>query len=116
MDFDYSPSQKELMRRVSDFMDEHIYPAVPIYEQQHDEGERWKVIPIVEELKAKAKKTGLWNMFMPPTAGHPQLDDTFEFEGIQLTNLEYAPICEMFGRVGFASEVFNCSEIGRAHV
>ncbi len=109
MDFDYSPSQKELMRRVSDFMDEHIFPAVPIYEQQHDEGERWKVIPIVEELKAKAKKTGLWNMFMPPTAGHPQLDDTFEFEGIQLTNLEYAPICEMFGRVGFASEVFNCS-------
>ncbi|HWD66802.1 MAG TPA: acyl-CoA dehydrogenase family protein [Caulobacteraceae bacterium] len=109
MDFDYSPRQKELMRRVSDFMDEHIYPAAPIYERQHEEGERWKVIPIVEELKAKAKKTGLWNMFMPPTAGHPQLDDTFEFEGIQLTNLEYAPICEMFGRVGFASEVFNCS-------
>ncbi len=109
MDFDYSPRQKELMRRVSDFMDEHILPAVPTYEQQQAEGERWKVIPIVEELKAKAKKTGLWNMFMPPTAGHPQLDDTFEFEGIQLTNLEYAPICEMFGRVGFASEVFNCS-------
>jgi acyl-CoA dehydrogenase len=109
MDFDYSPRQKELMRRVSDFMDEHIYPAIPTYERQHEEGERWKVIPVVEELKAKAKKTGLWNMFMPPSAGHPQLEDTFEFEGIQLTNLEYAPICEMFGRVGFASEVFNCS-------
>ena len=57
------------MRRVSDFMDEHIYPAVPIYERQADEGERWKVIPIVEELKVKARKTGLWNMFMPPHVG-----------------------------------------------
>ena len=109
MDFDFTPRQKELQRRVSDFMDEHIYPAVPIYEQQVSEGERWKVIPIVEELKAKAKKTGLWNMFMPPHSGVPHMDDTFQFEGIQLTNMEYAPICEMFGRVGFASEVFNCS-------
>ena len=49
MDFDYSPRQKELMRRVSDFMDEHIYPAVPIYEEQQASGERWKVLPIVEE-------------------------------------------------------------------
>ncbi|MFI4935628.1 MAG: acyl-CoA dehydrogenase family protein, partial [Caulobacterales bacterium] len=109
MDFDYSPRQKELMRRVSDFMDEHIYPAVPIYEEQQREGERWKVIPIVEELKAKARKTGLWNMFMPPHSGVPHMDDTFQFEGVQLTNLEYAPICEMFGKVSFAGEVFNCS-------
>src|SRR5579871_2170951 len=109
MDFDYSPRQKELMRRVSDFMDEHVYPAVPIYEQQANEGDRWKVIPILEELKAKAKKTGLWNMFMPPHSGVPHVDDTFEFEGVQLTNLEYAPIAEMLGRVSFASEVFNCS-------
>ena len=109
MDFDYSPRQKELMRRVSDFMDEHIYPAVPTYEAQQAEGDRWKVLPIIEELKEKAKKTGLWNMFMPPHAGMPHVDDSFEFEGIQLTNLEYAPICEMFGRVSFASEVFNCS-------
>jgi acyl-CoA dehydrogenase len=109
MDFDYSPRQQDLMRRVSDFMDEHVYPAVPIYEEQQASGDRWKVIPIVEELKAKARKTGLWNMFMPPHAGMPHVDDTFEFEGVQLTNLEYAPICEMFGRVSFASEVFNCS-------
>jgi acyl-CoA dehydrogenase len=109
MDFDYSPRQKELMRRVSDFMDEHIYPAVPIYEQQVDAGERWKVIPILEELKDKAKAAGLWNMFMPPHAGVPHVDDTFKFEGIQLTNLEYAPICEILGRVSFAGEVFNCS-------
>jgi len=105
MDFDYSPRQKELMRRVSDFMDEHIYPAVPIYEEQSHSGERWKVIPIVEDLKVKARKTGLWNMFMPPHSGVAHVDDTFPFEGIQLTNMEYAPICEMFGRVSFASEV-----------
>jgi acyl-CoA dehydrogenase len=109
MDFDYSPRQKDLIRRVSDFMDEHIYPAIPIYEEQMATGDRWKVIPIIEELKAKARTTGLWNMFMPPHSGVPPLEDTFEFEGIQLTNLEYAPICEMFGRVSFASEVFNCS-------
>jgi acyl-CoA dehydrogenase len=109
MDFDYSPRQQDLIRRVSDFMDEHIYPAVPIYEEQQASGDRWKVIPVVEELKAKARKTGLWNMFMPPHAGMPHVDDSFEFEGVQLTNLEYAPICEMFGRVSFASEVFNCS-------
>ena len=55
MDFDYSPRQRELMRRIGDFMDEHVYPAVPIYEQQAAEGERWKVIPILEQLKAKAR-------------------------------------------------------------
>src|SRR5262245_27077661 len=99
MDFEFTPRQKELQRRVSDFMDEHIYQAVAIYEEQQAEGDRWKVIPVVEELKAKARKSGLWNMFMPPSAGHPQVDDTFQFEGIQLSNMEYAPICEMFGRV-----------------
>ena len=102
MDFDYSPRQKDLMRRVSDFMDEHIFPAVPIYEAQQAQGERWKVIPVIEELKEKAKKTGLWNMFMPPSAGHPPLEDTFVFEGIQLTNMEYAPICEVLGRSSIA--------------
>ncbi|WP_225205532.1 acyl-CoA dehydrogenase family protein [Novosphingobium huizhouense] len=109
MDFTYTDRQQYWIDRVSRFMDEHIYPAIPIYEQQHAEGERWKVIPIVEELKAKAKAAGLWNLFMPPHSGQPQLDDTFVFEGEQLTNLEYAPVAELFGRVGFASEVFNCS-------
>jgi acyl-CoA dehydrogenase len=109
MDFDYSPRQKELIAKISAFMDEHVFPAVPVYEAQQAEGDRWKVIPIVEELKAKARKAGLWNMFMPPSSGHAHVDDTFEFEGVQLTNLEYAPIAEMFGRVEFASEVFNCS-------
>ena len=109
MDFDYSPRQKELMRRVSDFMEEHVYPAVPVFEQQSREGERWKVIPVIEELKKKARAAGLWNMFMPPHSGMPHVDNDFKFEGVQLTNLEYAPIAEMFGRVSFASEVFNCS-------
>jgi acyl-CoA dehydrogenase len=109
MDFEFSPRQKELIGRVSAFMDEHVYPAVPIYAQQHDAGERWQVVPILEDLKARARAAGLWNLFMPPWAGHPPVDDTFEFEGLQLSNLEYAPVAEMFGRVGFASEVFNCS-------
>ncbi len=109
MDFEYSARQKELIARVSDFMDAHVYPAVPTYEQQHEEGERWKVIPVVEELKAKAKAAGLWNMFMPPGSGHPHVDESFQFEGLQCTNLEYALLAEMMGRVEFASEVFNCS-------
>ncbi|HEY3697216.1 acyl-CoA dehydrogenase family protein [Phenylobacterium sp.] len=109
MDFDFSPRQKEMVARVSAFMDEHVYPAVPTYERQEAEGERWKVIPVMEELKAKAKAAGLWNMFMPPHADVAHVDDTFVFEGLQLTNLEYAPVCEIMGRVSFAPEVFNCS-------
>ena len=109
MDFEYSPRQKEIVARVSAFMDEHVYPAIPVYEQQQEDGERWKVIPVLEELKAKARAAGLWNMFMPPSSGHPPVDDTFAFEGVQLTNLEYAPVAELMGRVSFASEVFNCS-------
>jgi len=109
MDFEYSPRQKQLIASVSAFMDEYVYPAIPTYAAQQAEGERWKVLPVVAELKAKAKAAGLWNMFMPPSSGHAHVDDSFQFEGMQLTNLEYAPIAEMFGRVGFASEVFNCS-------
>ena len=109
MDFTYSDRQQYWIDRVSAFMDEHIFPAVETYERQDEEGERWKVIPVVEELKKKAREAGLWNLFMPPHSGHPPVDDTFEFEGEQLTNLEYAPVAELMGRVGFASEVFNCS-------
>jgi acyl-CoA dehydrogenase len=109
MDFEYSPRQKDLIARVTRFMEDHILPAVPLYEQQAAEGERWKVIPVVEELKSRARAAGLWNMFMPPSSGVAHMDDEFVFEGLQLTNLEYAPIAEIMGRVGFASEVFNCS-------
>jgi acyl-CoA dehydrogenase len=109
MDFDFSPRQKEIAGKVGSFMEEHVYPAVPVYEAQHAEGNPWKVVPVLEELKAKAKAAGLWNMFMPPSAGHPPVDETFVFQGLQLTNLEYAPACEIMGRVPFAAEVFNCS-------
>ncbi len=109
MHFEHSERTKEWIGRVSRFMDDHIIPAVPTYEKQQKEGGRWKVIQVVEDLKAKAKKEGLWNFFMPPSSGHPKVDETFVFEGEQLTNLEYAPLAELMGRVGFASEVFNCS-------
>ncbi len=111
MDFTYTERQKYWIDRVSRFMDAHVYPAIPVYEKEMavEGAARWKVVQVVEELKAKAKAEGLWNMFMPPHAGHPNLDDTFKFEGQQLSNLEYACIAELMGRVGFASEVFNCS-------
>ncbi|HEY1612921.1 MAG TPA: acyl-CoA dehydrogenase family protein [Rhizomicrobium sp.] len=102
MDFDYSPRQKEWIARIGDFMDAHVFPAEPVYAAQMDEatkkGNRWIVVPVVEELKAKARAQGLWNLFLPHS----------EF-GAGLTNLEYAPLSEMMGRVGFGSEVFNCS-------
>ncbi len=102
MDFDYSPRQKEWMKRVGDFMEQHIYPAETTYAAQMDEatkkGNRWIVVPVVEELKKMAKGQGLWNMFLP----HSE-------HGAGLNNLEYAPLAEMMGKVGFASEVFNCS-------
>ena len=102
MDFDYSPRQKEWMKRVSDFMDAHIYPAEDTYNKEmaaaREKGNPWIVVPVVEELKKKAKPTGLWNMFMNESD-----------HGAGLSNLEYAPLAEIMGKVGFASEVFNCS-------
>ncbi|MEZ6023567.1 MAG: acyl-CoA dehydrogenase family protein [Hyphomonadaceae bacterium] len=109
MQFEHSDTAKAWIEKVQRFMDDHIIPAVPTFVQQHSEGDRWKVIPVLEELKGKAKAAGLWNMFMPPSAGAAHVDDTFEFEGPRLSNLEYAPLAELMGRVGFASEVFNCS-------
>ncbi|HTW35937.1 MAG TPA: acyl-CoA dehydrogenase family protein [Rhizomicrobium sp.] len=102
MDFDYSPRQKEWIKRISDFMEHHIYPAEEKYAAQMEEatkkGNRWIVVPVVEELKKIAKGQGLWNMFLP----HSE-------HGAGLSNLEYAPLAEQMGRVSFASEVFNCS-------
>ncbi|HAH09066.1 MAG TPA: acyl-CoA dehydrogenase [Alphaproteobacteria bacterium] len=102
MDFDYSPRQKEWMRRVGEFMDRHIYPAEEVFAKQmaeaREKGNPWIVVPVVEDLKAKAKAAGLWNLFLPESS-----------HGAGLSNLEYAPLSEMMGRVGFASEVFNCS-------
>lgn len=104
MDFTMSPKQREWLERVQLFMAKHVRPAVPVYKQQDAEGERWKVIPALRDLKKKARAEGLWNMFLAPSAHE---DD--EFRGAGLTNLEYAPLAEEMGRIGWASEVFNCS-------
>ena len=111
MDFDISPSQTQWLNRVVAFMNEHIYPAVPTYEAEMNVlgAERWKVVQVVEQLKEKAKAAGLWNFFMPPHSGQTHVDDEFQFEGHQMTNLEYSMIAEQLGKVGFASAVFNCS-------
>ena len=85
-------------------MDKHVRPAAPIYKEQDAKGDRWKVIPILEDLKKKARAEGLWNMFMPPNEHE---DD--EFRGAGLTNLEYALLAEQMGHFYWASEVFNCS-------
>ena len=111
MDFNLSDEQRHYLDKVTAFMNEHIVPAVPEYAKEMDVigKERWKVVQVVEELKKKAKAAGLWNFFMPPHSGQTHVDDSFHFEGIQLTNLEYSMIAEQLGKVGFASEVFNCS-------
>lgn len=109
MDFDLSDKQSYWQGRVKDFIDRKIRPAVPKYKEQDAAGDRWKVIPVIEDLKKEAKAAGIWNLFMPPSSGHPHVDDTVTFEGPGLTNLEYALCAEEMGRVGFASEVFNCS-------
>ncbi|MGI9386855.1 MAG: acyl-CoA dehydrogenase family protein, partial [Methyloligellaceae bacterium] len=99
MEFEYSERTKKLKAEIEAFMEEHVYPNESTYYQQLDEGDtRWKSLPILEELKAKAKSAGLWNLFLPESE-----------RGAGLTNLEYAPLCEAMGRVNWAPEVFNCS-------
>ncbi|WP_334162889.1 acyl-CoA dehydrogenase family protein [Phenylobacterium sp.] len=104
MDFTLTDRQAVWRDRVRAFMAAHVYPAVPTYQAQQAEGGRWKVIPVVEELKARAYAEGLWNLFLPPSE-----HDEEEYRGAGLSNLEYALCAEEMGRVGFASEVFNCS-------
>lgn len=94
-----SQKSSELATRLHAFMDAHIYPNEALYETQLHEGpEQFRVPPILEELKAKARAEGLWNLFLPHSEN-----------GAGLTNLEYAPLAEIMGRVHYASEVFNCS-------
>lgn len=99
MDFAYSDKVQALRERVGAFMDAHIYPNEPVYHaQQAALADRWQPVPVVEELKTRARAAGLWNLFLPNSA-----------HGAGLTNLEYAPLAELMGRVHWASEVFNCS-------
>ena len=104
MDFEQSEKSKIWLERVRAFTVEHIVPAVPVYHQQSAAIDRWTEIPpVFEALKEKARAAGLWNLFMPPS----DHDDEF-FTSVGLTNVEYAPIAELMGRISFASEVFNC--------
>jgi acyl-CoA dehydrogenase len=109
MDFDLTERQSYWRDRVRSHMAANVFPRAQDYYAQQAQGERWKVLPVVEEEKARAKAAGIWNLFMPPTSGRVHVDDSFEFEGPGLTNLEYALCAEEMGRIGWGSEVFNCS-------
>ncbi len=99
MDFEYNEKCQLALSRLRDFMDKHIYPNEVQFYRQHDElDNRWETPPMMEELKARAREAGLWNLFLP------ECD-----YGAGLTNLEYAPLCEIMGRSTMAPEVFNCS-------
>ena len=99
MDFTYSDKTQALISRLQEFMDAQIYPNEAAVLQQHASlPDRWDTPPMIEELKKKAQDAGLWNLFLPESE-----------RGAGLTNLEYAPLCEIMGRVAFAPEVFNCA-------
>src|SRR5260370_42345116 len=101
MDFTMSDKQKEWLERVQAFMKTHVRPAVPIYNKQDAEGPRWRVIPVLQELKEKAEAEGLWNMFMPPSSHE---DD--EFHGAGGTHPEYGLLAAGVGRSRRRSERF----------
>ncbi|RWZ58119.1 acyl-CoA dehydrogenase [Halobacillus fulvus] len=100
MNFDKSDKVKRYEQKVRDFMEEHVFPNESMFEEQlNAQSSRWsEVPPIIDDLKAKAKEAGLWNLFLP--------DDTY---GAGLNNLEYAPLCELMGRSLIGPEVFNCN-------
>ena len=99
MEFEYSKKTKMYMEQLTDFMNKHVYPSEKVFKDQLDAGPtRWQIPPVMEELKAKAKERGLWNLFLPESE-----------RGAGLTNLDYAPLCEIMGRSPIAPEAFNCS-------
>ncbi len=98
MDFQFSDKIQALQERLTGFLNEHVYPLEPEYSNHVQQAGGWTTPPIMDELKAKARDEGLWNLFMP--------DDE---HGAGLNNLDYAPLAEIMGRVDWASEVFNCS-------
>jgi acyl-CoA dehydrogenase len=98
MEFEFSPKVKDLQRRLTAFMEEYIYPSEAKYREHCEGPERWQPVPAIEELKPKARAAGLWNLFLPASE-----------HGAGLTNLEYAPLCEIMGRSPSGPEVFNCS-------
>ena len=104
MDFEHSPRSRELQERLLEFMDAHIYPNEHRFhaeiEANRCAGNAWQPTKVIEELKPKAHEAGLWNLFLPRSPRAPNGG---------LSNLDYAPLCEIMGRVHFAPEVFNCS-------
>jgi acyl-CoA dehydrogenase len=102
MDFSHSDKVRDLQRKVRAFMDEHIYPAERRFDEEVDrnrrDGNAWRTSEVIEDLKRKARAAQLWNLFLPDSA-----------YGAGLTNLEYAPLCEIMGRSHIAPEAFNCS-------
>ncbi len=98
MDFEFSDKVKELQKRLTDFMNENVYKNEEVFEGQLNENGRWTIPTILEEMKSKAKKEGLWNLFLPESD-----------YGAGLKNIEYAPLCEIMGRSPIGAEVFNCS-------
>jgi acyl-CoA dehydrogenase len=99
MDFEYSARTKKYLDQIRAFMDAYILPNETVYAEQVESApSRWTVPPVIEELKSRARAQGLWNLFLPES-GH----------GPGLTNLEYAPLCELMGKSPIAPEVFNCS-------
>ena len=98
MNFEFSDRSRELQRRLAEFMAEHIYPNEGRFEAEVNRDHRWEPSSVIEELKPRARAAGLWNLFLPES----------EY-GAGLTNLEYAPLCEIMGRSSMAPEVFNCS-------
>ena len=98
MDFEFSRRSREYGGRLAAFMDEHIYPNEERFYAQLQEGDHWEEPALLEELKTKARAAGLWNLFLPDS-----------HHGAGLSNLDYAPLCEMMGRVRWSPEVFNCS-------
>jgi acyl-CoA dehydrogenase len=98
MNFEFPNKVKDLQKRLGAFMEAHIYPNEARYEQHVAGPDRWQPVPVIEELKPKARAAGLWNLFLPESDA-----------GAGLTNLEYAPLCEIMGRSIMAPEVFNCS-------
>jgi alkylation response protein AidB-like acyl-CoA dehydrogenase len=106
MDFSYSDRQRHWIERVETFLRERVWPEAATYDAELAGfgADRWRVIPVVERLKAEAKAAGLWNLALPPSE-----HDEGAYRGAGLSNLEYAPLAELMGRLMWSSEVFNCS-------
>jgi acyl-CoA dehydrogenase len=97
VNFEYAPKVEELRKKLIAFMDQHVYPAEDAWHAHVRSERRWEPVPVIEDLKRKARAAGLWNLWRPKSHGGT------------LANLEYAPLCEIMGRVLWAPEVFNCS-------